>query len=176
MPVLTLDEFAATLPRYGGLAGLDLGEKTIGVAMSDLTRTVASAAETIRKTKFTADTDHLFKLLDDREIAAVGATYGPGLIGSLLIGVSAAKALSMVWGVPFVAVNHMEAHLYAALLENPGLELPLVVLLVSGGHTMIVEMHGSQLCRNDLFRMNEAGSSIPNAYCRFGKFTPYSKR
>jgi len=78
--------------------------------------------------------------LDDREIAAVGATYGPGLIGSLLIGVSAAKALSMVWGVPFVAVNHMEAHLYAALLENPGLELPLVVLLVSGGHTMIVEM------------------------------------
>ena len=47
MPVLTLDDFAAALPRYGGLAGLDLGEKTIGVALSDLTRTVASAAETI---------------------------------------------------------------------------------------------------------------------------------
>jgi putative Holliday junction resolvase len=71
MPVLTLDEFAATLPRYGGLAGLDLGEKTIGVALSDLTRTVASATETIRKTKFTADTDYLFKLLDDREIAGL---------------------------------------------------------------------------------------------------------
>jgi putative Holliday junction resolvase len=71
MPVLTLDDFAAALPRYGGLAGLDLGEKTIGVALSDLTRTVASAAETIRKTKFTADTDHLFKLLDEREIAGL---------------------------------------------------------------------------------------------------------
>ena len=71
MPVLTLDDFAATLPRYGGLAGLDLGEKTIGIAMSDVTRTVASAAETIRKTKFTADTDHLFKLLDEREIAGL---------------------------------------------------------------------------------------------------------
>jgi putative Holliday junction resolvase len=71
MPVLTLDDFAAALPRIGGLAGLDLGEKTIGIALSDLTRTVASATETIRKTKFTADTDHLFKLLDEREIAGL---------------------------------------------------------------------------------------------------------
>ena len=51
---------------------------------------------------------------------------------------SAAKALALVWDVPFVAVNHLEAHLYAALLEEPDLELPLVVLLVSGGHTLLV--------------------------------------
>ena len=57
---------------------------------------------------------------------------------------SAAKALALVWDVPFVAVNHLEAHLYAALLEEPELQLPVVVLLVSGGHTMLVEMqdHG----------------------------------
>jgi N6-L-threonylcarbamoyladenine synthase len=78
----------------------------------------------------------------DYQVAAVAATYGPGLVGSLLIGVSAAKALSMVWGVPFVGVNHLEAHLYASLLEDPALEFPLVVLLVSGGHTMLVRMDG----------------------------------
>ena len=74
----------------------------------------------------------------------VAATCGPGLVGSLLVGVSAAKSLALVWGVPFVAVNHLEAHLYASMLEDPTFELPVVVLLVSGGHTMIVhwEDHG----------------------------------
>jgi N6-L-threonylcarbamoyladenine synthase len=76
------------------------------------------------------------------EIDAVAATYGPGLVGALLVGVSAAKALALAWDVPFVAVNHLEAHLYATLLEAPDLELPLVVLLVSGGHTMLVLMEG----------------------------------
>ncbi|TML17336.1 MAG: tRNA (adenosine(37)-N6)-threonylcarbamoyltransferase complex transferase subunit TsaD [Actinobacteria bacterium] len=76
------------------------------------------------------------------DIDAVAATVGPGLIGSLLVGVSAAKSLSLVWKVPFVAVNHLEAHLYAAFLEEPTLDLPLVVVLVSGGHTMLVSMEG----------------------------------
>lgn len=75
-------------------------------------------------------------------IDAVAATAGPGLIGALLVGVSAAKSLSLVWDVPFIGVNHLEAHLYAGLLDDPTLEFPLVVLLVSGGHTMIVEMRG----------------------------------
>ncbi len=76
------------------------------------------------------------------EIDAVAATYGPGLVGALLVGVSAAKALALAWDVPFLAVNHLEAHLYAALLEEPTLELPLVVLLASGGHTLLVLMEG----------------------------------
>ena len=78
------------------------------------------------------------------QLDAVAATVGPGLIGSLLIGVSAAKSLALVWDKPFVAVNHLEAHLYAGFLEDPDIELPLVVLLVSGGHTMLVlmEAHG----------------------------------
>ncbi len=81
-------------------------------------------------------------MVDGGKVDAVAATVGPGLIGSLLVGVSAAKALALVWDVPFVAVNHLEAHLYAAFLEEPDLELPLVVLLVSGGHTMLVCMEG----------------------------------
>ncbi len=76
------------------------------------------------------------------DVDAVAATTGPGLIGALLVGVSAAKALALTWDVPFVSVNHLEAHLYAALLDEPDLEFPLLVLLVSGGHTMIVEMDG----------------------------------
>ena len=78
----------------------------------------------------------------DSRIDAVAATVGPGLIGALLVGVAAAKSLALVWDVPFIGVNHLEAHLYAGLLEDPTLELPLVVLLVSGGHTMLVEMRG----------------------------------
>jgi N6-L-threonylcarbamoyladenine synthase len=73
-------------------------------------------------------------------IDAVAATCGPGLIGALLVGVSAAKALALAWGVPYVGVNHMEGHLFATFLERPGIERPLVVLLVSGGHTMIVRV------------------------------------
>ena len=75
-------------------------------------------------------------------IAAVAATIGPGLIGSLLVGVAEAKALSLVWDVPFVGVNHLEGHLYAAMLEEPDLEPPLLTLLVSGGHTMLVLVEG----------------------------------
>jgi N6-L-threonylcarbamoyladenine synthase len=74
------------------------------------------------------------------DLDAVAATIGPGLIGSLLVGVSAAKAYALAWGVPFVGVNHMEGHLHAAFLEDPEMALPAVVLLVSGGHTMLVHM------------------------------------
>jgi N6-L-threonylcarbamoyladenine synthase len=80
--------------------------------------------------------------VDDEEVDAVAATVGPGLVGSLLVGVSTAKTLALVWNVPFIGVNHLEAHLYASFLEEPELQLPAVVLLVSGGHTMLVEMKG----------------------------------
>ena len=82
--------------------------------------------------------------IDGRQLHAVAATVGPGLAGALLVGISAAKAYALAWGLPFVGVNHMEAHLYASFLEEPDLEPPLVVLLVSGGHTMLVSMddHG----------------------------------
>ncbi len=72
-------------------------------------------------------------------IDAVAVTYGPGLIGSLLVGLAEAKALSMVWDVPLVGVNHLEAHLFAPLLERPDLEWPAATLLVSGGHTLVIE-------------------------------------
>jgi N6-L-threonylcarbamoyladenine synthase len=82
--------------------------------------------------------------LDPRRpaIDAIAVTSGPGLIGSLLVGLSAAKAYSLAWDIPFVGVNHLEGHLFAPLLEAPSLEWPLVTLLVSGGHSMLVRQTG----------------------------------
>ena len=76
------------------------------------------------------------------DLGAVAVTIGPGLAGALLVGVSSAKALALGWDLPFIGINHMEAHLYAAFLEEPELEPPLVVLLVSGGHTLLVAFEG----------------------------------
>jgi N6-L-threonylcarbamoyladenine synthase len=77
------------------------------------------------------------------QLDAVAATVGPGLIGSLLVGVAAAKAYAFGWNKPFVGVNHLEGHLHAAFLEDPEMTLPAVVLLVSGGHTMLVAMEST---------------------------------
>ena len=78
---------------------------------------------------------------DFYELDAVAAVHGPGLAGALLVGVSAAKAFALATGVPYVGVNHHEAHLYAAILEEPDLAPPLLTLIVSGGHTLLVAMH-----------------------------------
>jgi N6-L-threonylcarbamoyladenine synthase len=71
-------------------------------------------------------------------IDCVAVTAGPGLIGSLLVGLSAAKGYSLAWGVPFVGVNHLEGHLFAPLIEDPDTAFPVLTILVSGGHSAIV--------------------------------------
>jgi N6-L-threonylcarbamoyladenine synthase len=76
------------------------------------------------------------------EIDAVAAVHGPGLAGALLVGVSAAKAIALAMDIPYVGVHHHEAHVYAAMLEDPTLEPPLVTLVVSGGHTLLIAMDG----------------------------------
>jgi N6-L-threonylcarbamoyladenine synthase len=72
------------------------------------------------------------------EVDLIGVTAGPGLIGALLVGVCWAKAVSLALGRPLVGVHHMEAHLFAASLEDPEAEPPFVALLVSGGHTLLL--------------------------------------
>ncbi len=80
------------------------------------------------------------KTLEDIDIIAV--TYGAGLVGALLVGVSFAKGLAQAANKPLVAVNHIEAHICANYLTNPQLEPPFLCLLVSGGHTAIVKVNG----------------------------------
>jgi N6-L-threonylcarbamoyladenine synthase len=76
------------------------------------------------------------------DLDAVAATLGPGLIGSLLVGVAEAKAIASVLDIPFVGVNHLEAHIYSNFLGNHETKWPAVVLLISGGHTMLVHARG----------------------------------
>jgi N6-L-threonylcarbamoyladenine synthase len=83
------------------------------------------------------------------EISAMGGiavTYGPGLVGSLLVGLSLAKGLSYRWGIPYVGVNHLEAHLLAIRLEQ-NVQFPYIALLASGGHTL-------------LYRVNDVGEYL----------------
>lgn len=73
------------------------------------------------------------------DLTAVAVTFGPGLVGSLLIGITAAKSFAWAHGLPLIPVNHMAGHIYAARFVAP-LEFPLMALLVSGGHTELVYM------------------------------------
>lgn len=83
-------------------------------------------------------------LVSLKDIEGIAVTIGPGLIGSLLVGVASAKALALVLDVPLIGINHLEGHIEAAFLERPELEPPVLALIVSGGHTMIAELpdHG----------------------------------
>ena len=76
------------------------------------------------------------------DLGAVACTYGPGLLGSLLVGVTYAKAISMAHGLPLIAVNHLEGHIHAVVLEHPQTALPALALIVSGGHTHLYHVRG----------------------------------
>ena len=73
-----------------------------------------------------------------KEVDAIAVTYGPGLVGALLVGVSAAKAISFAAGIPLIGVHHIEGHISANYIENRDLEPPFVCLVVSGGHSHLV--------------------------------------
>ena len=74
------------------------------------------------------------------EVEAVAVTRGPGLVGALLVGLTAAKAVALALGVPLVPVNHLEGHVYANWLDHGPVSPPFVCLIVSGGHTMLVHV------------------------------------
>lgn len=74
----------------------------------------------------------------------ISTTYGPGLVGALLVGMSTAKALAFSLGIPLVPVNHIEGHIFANFIEHPELEPPLLCLVVSGGHTHLVHVKDYQ--------------------------------
>lgn len=73
-----------------------------------------------------------------KDLDLISATYAPGLIGALLVGLSFAKALALGLKIPFVAVNHLEGHIFAVLLEYHNVEFPFISLIISGGHTEIL--------------------------------------
>lgn len=85
--------------------------------------------------------------IDAKDIDLVGVTYGPGLIGALLIGVASAKSFAFAWGKPLVGVNHIHGHINANYIAHKELEPPFISLVISGGHTAIVEVTDYNACR-----------------------------
>jgi len=75
-----------------------------------------------------------------KDIDAVAATKGPGLIGALLVGICVSKTISFTYDIPFIGVNHLMGHIYANFLTYPELKPPFIIMLVSGGHTEIILM------------------------------------
>ncbi|MBZ0267369.1 tRNA (adenosine(37)-N6)-threonylcarbamoyltransferase complex transferase subunit TsaD, partial [bacterium] len=73
-------------------------------------------------------------------VEAIAVTSGPGLVGSLLVGVTTAKAIALARGLPLIGVNHLEAHALSPFLEDPEFAAPAVVLVASGGHTLLVHV------------------------------------
>lgn len=86
--------------------------------------------------------DAALKRLDLRgqELDLIAVTRGPGLMGSLMVGVQTARALSLAWGVPLIGINHLEGHMFAPLIDSDALKPPFLALIVSGGHTEIVRV------------------------------------
>ena len=109
-------------------------------------------------------TDNITLVLDETlkkanvsidDISAIAVTYGPGLMGSLLVGVEAAKTIAYVYKKPLIAVNHMAGHIYANNIENT-MEFPILALVVSGGHTDLVYME-------DDYKFEVLGSTLDDA-------------
>ena len=90
------------------------------------------------------------------EIDAIAITYGPGLIGSLLVGVEAAKTLSFIYDKPLIPVHHIAGHIYANSLVKE-LKFPLLALVVSGGHTELIKM-------SDHYHFEKLGGTLDEAF------------
>lgn len=94
--------------------------------------------------------------IDSNRVDAIAYTAGPGLMGALLVGACFAQGLAMAWGVPAIPVHHMEGHLLAPMLEDTRPTFPFVALLVSGGHTQLMEV-------DDIGRYQLLGESVDDA-------------
>ena len=115
-----------------------------------------------------ASRDHIRKLtplirqalndsgLNRQDIDGIAYTAGPGLVGALLVGAATARALAWAWQIPAVAVHHMEGHLLAPMLEPEAPEFPFIALLVSGGHSLLVQV-------SDIGRYQVLGESLDDA-------------
>ena len=160
----TCDETAAAIvgERLGGGGG---GAILSNEVMSQIARHAAYGGvvpEIAARAHIESLPRLIARALDDarltlREVNAVAASAGPGLIGGILVGLTAAKALALAAGKPFVAVNHLEAHALTARLTDH-LEFPYLALLISGGHTQLVAVRG-------VGEYRRLGSTVDDAAC-----------
>ena len=117
--------------RFGGVVPEIASRKHVEVIVGVVDAALEEAAESLGLTG---------GALAPSELAAVGVTQGPGLVGALVVGVAFAKGFAYAAGKPLICVNHLEGHLFANKLTTPDLEPPFIFTLVSGGHTMLVHV------------------------------------
>ena len=117
--------------RFGGVVPEIASRKHVEVIVSVVDAALEDAAAALGLTGGS---------IAPSELAAVGVTQGPGLVGALVVGVAFAKGFAYAAGKPLICVNHLEGHLYANLLAQPDLKPPFIFTLVSGGHTMLVHV------------------------------------
>lgn len=131
------DETSAAVLRNGELASVIVSSQFFHERFGGVVPELASRAHVrammpiVRETLKRAD-------VSVSDVNAIAATYAPGLMGSLLVGLNFAKGLALGLGVPLVGVHHIEAHIFSVLLEDDRPNLPFIALIVSGGHTMLV--------------------------------------
>lgn len=127
-----------------GVAIVEDGTKIIAnhiISQIDIHREYGGVVPEIASRKHTEVISQMTqKVLAEHEgrIDAIAATRGPGLMGSLLVGLSFAKALAYSWNIPFVPVHHLEGHIFSVFLNDSTAEFPALALLVSGGHTSLI--------------------------------------
>jgi N6-L-threonylcarbamoyladenine synthase len=132
------DETSAAIVDDAGLKGMATASQDAHAAFGGVVPEIAARAHV-------STIDAMVRLAMSRagvrmaDLAGVGVTAGPGLVGALLVGVNWAKAFAFGRGLPLIGVHHMEGHLFATALDDPDAAPPFVSLLVSGGHTMLVE-------------------------------------
>ncbi len=133
------DECSAAVLRDGMLKSVVISSQLVHSEYGGVVPELASRAhmelivpvieETLKRSSISKD-----------DIDSVAVTYGPGLAGSLIVGLSFAKAFAASRGIPVVGINHMEGHLYSSFLEGEKPQFPFIALIVSGGHTMLVHV------------------------------------
>ena len=133
------DETSASVVDETGVRGLAIASQDAHAAFGGVVPEIAARAHLttldamVAHALAEAEASHV-------DLNGVGVTAGPGLVGALLVGVNWAKAFAFARGLPFLGVHHMEGHLFAASLEDPAAVPPFVSLLVSGGHTMLIDV------------------------------------
>ena len=132
------DETSAAVVDENGIRSLAIASQDAHAAFGGVVPEIA-AREHIRS--LDAMVRHAMReaQVDHADIAGVGVTAGPGLVGALLAGVNWAKAYAFARGLPLLGVHHMEGHLFGTALEHEGAQPPFIGLLVSGGHTLLLE-------------------------------------
>ncbi|MCA9732374.1 MAG: tRNA (adenosine(37)-N6)-threonylcarbamoyltransferase complex transferase subunit TsaD [Deferribacteres bacterium] len=149
------DETAAAVFEEGHLKSNIIASQDVHISYGGVVPELASRAHIAKISAIVRKALHEAQL-DVKQIDAVAATAGPGLAGSLIVGLTFAKGIAMAHRIPFIGINHIEGHIFSACIENKDLQPPFLALVVSGGHSMIVLV-------KDIGDYNILGTTIDDA-------------